>query len=202
MFFKKNKGSDKIDLGVLEAEGEANATSSVKLADVFFDDLDVVERLSSQRFVVVGRKGAGKSALANYIQGSMNQEPTAQCRIIKHDSIERELKLQGLESSSVLGLDFYKWLVMVNLIDLLVKHECVFEDLKAFDKLKEFLEINRGGIRITEQKIINSELTKSLGSETSFGVDAKPLKSFMKVNGMTSIKSLRNSPTIYEILSD
>ncbi|HAS6227578.1 TPA: hypothetical protein I7179_03790 [Vibrio vulnificus] len=202
VFFKKSKGSNKIDLGVLEAEGEAIASSSVKLSDVFFDDLEVIEKLNSQRFVVVGRKGAGKSALANFIYTSMNEEPTAQCRIIKHDSIERELKLQGLESSSVLGLDFYKWLVMVNLIDLLVKHESVFEDLKSFDKLKEFLEVNRGGVRITEQKLTGSELTKSLGSEATFGVDAKPLKSFMKVNGMTSIKNLRNSPTIYEILSD
>ncbi|CAH1541750.1 conserved hypothetical protein [Vibrio owensii] len=202
MFFKKSKGSNRIDLGVLEAEGESNSTSSVKLSDVFFDDLAVIEQLSSQKFVVVGRKGAGKSALANYIHSTMENSPTDECRIIKHDSIERELKLQGLDSGSVLGLDFYKWLVMVNLIDLLVAHELVFEDLKSFDKLKEFLEVNRGGIKITEQKITNTELTHSNNRESSFGVDAKPLKSFMKVNGMTTVKNLKNSPTIYEILSD
>lgn len=202
MFFKKNTGSQTIDLGVLEAEGEAGETSSIRLTDVFFDDLGIIDKLNSQRFIVVGRKGAGKSALANYIHSKMNQEATSQCKILKHDGIERELKLQKLDSNAVLGLDFYKWLVMVNLIELLVKHEAIFEDYKSFERLLEFLEVNRGGVKITEHKSTNTEHTASSGSQSYFGINAKPLKLFMKSNGMTTVKNIKNSPSIYEVLSD
>lgn len=202
MFFKKNKKNSKINLGVMEAEGESNESSSVKLLDVFDDDLGVLDELTSQKFIVIGRKGAGKSALASYIFYMMNNEPTDECSIIKHDSIERELNLQGLETGSVLSLDFYKWLVMVKLIELLLNQECLFGDLKSFEKLKEFIELNRGGIKITERKVVNEEFNGSRGNNVEFGIDAKPLKFFMKNNGLTSIKQVRNSPSIYEILPD
>jgi hypothetical protein len=202
VFFNRSKKSIKINLGVLEAEAETMLTSTVKLSDVFFDDLGIIDKLSSQRFIVVGRKGAGKSALANYINISMNDIPTSTCKIIKHDAIERELNIQGFNSDAVLGLDFYKWLVMVNLIDLLINHETLFEDIKAFERLKEFLEVNRGGVKITDKKVTSVETNNSNSNESSFGVDAKPLKMFMKVNGMSSVKNIKNSPSIYEILPD
>ncbi|MFT6987169.1 MAG: hypothetical protein ACJAT7_003022 [Psychromonas sp.] len=202
MFFNKSKKSSKINLGVIEAEGESNESSSVKLIEVFHDDLGILEELSSQKFIVIGRKGAGKSALASYIFHTMNNKATDECEIIKHDAIERELNLQGLEAGSVLSLDFYKWLVMVKLIELLLKQESLFSDLKAFEKLKEFIEINRGGVRITAKKVSNEEVSASKGSNFEFGIDAKPLKSFMKINDLTSVKQVKNSPSIYEILPD
>lgn len=202
VFFNKNRKSSKINLGVIEAEGESNASSSVKLLDVFHDDLGIIEELSSQKFIVIGRKGAGKSALASYIFHTMNNEATDECEIIKHDSIERELNLQGMVSGNVLSLDFYKWLVMVKLIELLLNQESLFSDLKAFDKLKEFIEINRGGVRITAKKVSSEETSSSNGTNFEFGVDAKPLKSFMKTNNLTSIKQVKNSPSIYEVLPD
>ena len=202
MFFKKGNISSRINLGIMEAEAESSASSSVKLIDVFHDDLGIIDELSSQKFIIIGRKGAGKSALASYIFQTMENEPTDACKIIKHDAIERELNLQGLESGSVLGLDFYKWLVMVTLIELLLKHENLFGDLKAFDKLKEFIEVNRGGVRISERKLVNEELSRSNGASFKLGVDAKALKSFMKINNLTSIKQVKNSPSIYEILPD
>lgn len=202
MFFNKSKKSSKINLGVMEAEGESNESSSVKLIEVFHDDLGILEELSSQKFIVIGRKGAGKSALASYIYQTMDAAPTDECEIIKHDAIERELNLQGLEGGGVLGLDFYKWLVMVKLIELLLNQESLFSNLKAFDKLKEFIEVNRGGVRITERKVSNEEVSASKGSNFEFGIDAKPLKAFMKTNDLTSVKQVRNSPSIYEILPD
>ncbi|WP_337911754.1 P-loop ATPase, Sll1717 family [Vibrio cholerae] len=202
MFFKRTKKTSKVNLGVNEAEGESITSSSVKLMDVFNDDLGVLEELLSQKFIVIGRKGAGKSALASYIFNTMDNEPTDECEIIKHDSIERELNLQGLESGSVLSLDFYKWLVMMKLIELLLKQESLFSDLKAFEKLKEFIEINRGGVRITERKVTNVEVSTSKTNSFEFGVDAKPLKAFMKTNDLSSVKQVKNSPSIYEILPD
>ncbi|MFL7034936.1 P-loop ATPase, Sll1717 family [Vibrio lentus] len=202
MFFKKGNKSSKINLGIMEAEAESSESSSVRLIDVFHDDLGVLEDLASQKFIVIGRKGAGKSALASYLYQMMENEPTDECQIIRHDAIERELHLQGFESGSVLGLDFYKWLVMVTLIELLMKHENLFSDLKSFDKLKEFIEVNRGGVRISERKVSSEELSKSKGQNYEFGIDAKPLKSFMKSNDLTAIKQVKNSPSIYEVLPD
>lgn len=89
VFFKKGSKSSKINLGIMEAEAESSVSSSVKLIDVFQDDLGVLEDLSSQKFIVIGRKGAGKSALASYIFQTMENEPTDECKIIKHDAIER-----------------------------------------------------------------------------------------------------------------
>ncbi len=186
----------------MEAEAESSASSSVKLIDVFHDDLGILADLASQKFIVIGRKGSGKSALASYVFQTMTDHATDECEIIKHDAIERELNLQGLQPGSVLGFDFYKWLVMVKLIELLLRHESILGDLKSFDKLKEFIEINRGGVRITERKISNEEVSTSKGANVEFGVDAKPLKSFMKINNLATVKKIKNTPSIYEILPD
>lgn len=201
-FFQKKIKKARRNLGVVEAEGESNENSSIRLMDVFHDDLGILEELASQKFIVVGRKGSGKSALASYIFQEVEQSPTAACQIIRHDEIQRELNIQGVDPNRALDLDFYKWLVMVALIELLMKHESAFYELKSFGKLKEFVEVNRGGVRVTEKKIVTEESAKSRERKSELGVDAKPLKAFMKSNDLTSVKQVKNSPTIHEVLPD
>lgn len=54
-------------LGAPEAEAEATATSRMPLVEVYEDFHQLLDGLSGEKFIVIGRKGAGKSAFAEYV---------------------------------------------------------------------------------------------------------------------------------------
>jgi hypothetical protein len=75
-FFKRltpenNSGQDNTTsdffIGTPEAEGETTSNSKMKLAEIFGDYLNVFPELDSEKFIITGRKGSGKSAIAEYI---------------------------------------------------------------------------------------------------------------------------------------
>jgi hypothetical protein len=51
-------------IGTPEAEGETTYNSKIKLGEIFGDYLNVFPELDSEKFIITGRKGAGKSAIA------------------------------------------------------------------------------------------------------------------------------------------
>ena len=68
MFFNGLRKKDKTALyfGAPEAEAESLPNSRVFLSDVYEDHHDLHTELASEKFIVVGRKGSGKSAFAEY----------------------------------------------------------------------------------------------------------------------------------------
>ncbi|EHH1051820.1 hypothetical protein J7I00_004564 [Vibrio parahaemolyticus] len=59
---RKNKAA--LFFGAPEAEAESLPTSRVSLFDVYEDHHDLFNELSNEKFIVIGRKGCGKSAFA------------------------------------------------------------------------------------------------------------------------------------------
>ena len=64
-------------IGTPEAEGETTYNSKIKLGEIFGDYLNVFPELDSEKFIITGRKGAGKSAIAEFIFYSASNDPNA-----------------------------------------------------------------------------------------------------------------------------
>ena len=53
-------------IGIPDAEAEAT-TAAIKLDTLFVDYLDVLKQINNEKFIVLGRKGTGKSAIGEHI---------------------------------------------------------------------------------------------------------------------------------------
>lgn len=164
---KKHNSTKNFYFGATEAEGENVADSN--LLDYFDDYLSILNRLEIGKFIFVGRKGAGKSAIAKYIKDTSNKTEHSFSKILKIGDFELENHIQETKFKDSKQKLIFEWLILVNLVKLIVKNECgVYTN--EFRKLKKFLEINSGIIDIDKHQFISGE--KNKGGEVNFA----PLK--------------------------
>ena len=157
-------------IGVAEAEGEAN-NQNILLRDVFVDNLDVFSHLDQGKFIILGRKGSGKSAIAEYLVSSMDEEPNIFSTIIGHDKIELERLIHEIHKSDTIGQheQLFKWVVLTQILKLMSDNQHI-QDWEETKLLKKFLERNRGFVGIDKYEIYDYE------TSTSFSIELENLK--------------------------
>jgi hypothetical protein len=167
-FFKKltteNEGhsgtTKNFFIGTPEAEGETTYNSRINLGEIFGDYLNVFPELDSEKFIVTGRKGAGKSAIAEYIFYTAKDDPNTFCDFIKTRDIDLNKivqigKEEGLPIEEKL---LFEWIILTKLIKLFTEDQSV-QKIKEFKDLKIFLERNSGLVDIKNYEI--SEIVKN-----------------------------------------
>jgi hypothetical protein len=170
-FFKRltndenyEKGTTKnFFIGTPEAEGETTHNSKIKLGEIFGDYLNVFPELDSEKFIITGRKGAGKSAIAEFIYYSASNDPNAFCEFIKTRDLDSSKivqigKEQGLPVEEKL---LFEWIILTKLIKLFTEDQSV-QSIKEFKDLNVFLKRNSGLVDIKSYEIAEIIRTKSL----------------------------------------
>lgn len=143
----------KIFIGSPEAESEATS-AKIKL-DLFFEDyLDILGQLNEEKFIVLGRKGNGKTAIGEHIYSLAQDEPNLFCKFIKKPDIDVEHivqigKSQGYEIERAL---LYKWIMLTHLLDLVLQNQAALQH-PAIGYIKQFVDRNRGFIDIRKDEI-------------------------------------------------
>lgn len=195
-YTNKASGTQKrIFLGSPEAEAEAASSARVPLLEVYEDYHGISDSLSAEKFIVIGRKGSGKSAFGAYIHTKSLHEPNLHCKFIKKSDINLE-KIIQLGTDAGVAVDsesFFKWIIYTSILSLFSKLETI-ENKKEYDNLKKFLDKNRGYIEVSELE------TKQLISKHGFDISIDYLKRFVssKLNKQIETKSERAS--YYKIL--
>lgn len=150
-------------IGTPEAEGETTYNSKIKLGEIFGDYLNVFPELDSEKFIITGRKGAGKSAIAEFIFYSASNDPNAFCEFIKTRDLDCNKIVQiGKE----LGLPveeklLFEWIILTKLIKLFTEDQSV-QSIKEFKDLSIFLKRNSGLVDIKSYEIAEIVRNKSL----------------------------------------
>lgn len=180
----------KVFLGSPEAEAEATSNSRMPLTEVYEDFHDLLDGLSGEKFIIVGRKGSGKSAFGEYVFSRSLSEPNLHCDFIrKSDSnLERAVQL-GQEAGLVIDSEsFFRWVIYTNMLRMFVDHPAIAES-KDYALLRGFLDKNSGYIKVNELEI------KQLVSKHGFDVAVEQFRRFMsaKYNRQVEIKSERAS---------
>ena len=157
-------------IGVAEAEGEAN-NKNILLRDVFVDDLDVFSHLEQGKFIILGRKGSGKSAIAEYLVSSMQEEPNVFSSIIGHDKIELERLIHGIykTESQKQHEQLFKWVVLTQILRLMSDNQNI-QYWEETSLLKKFMEKNRGLVGIDKYEIYDYE------TSTNFSIEIEQFK--------------------------
>lgn len=184
-----------IFLGSPEAEAESLATSRMPLHIVYEDFHGLSEALSAEKFIIMARKGCGKSAFAEYIQYKSEGDANFFCSFIKPNSINLELIVQlGKESGSAIEKEtLFKWIIYTKIIEMITDNEAI--KLEApFDHLSKFIRKNRGYIAI------DSLETKEAIQKQGFEIDIEHFKRFFTAKYKREFEIKQTKAPFYKLI--
>ena len=108
--------------GAPEAEGENIRGQS--LTDYFEDYLDILGELQKGKFIFVGRKGVGKSAIAKFIKDKSDESDDSFATILRVSDLGIEKQIQFEDASEDSYLLLFEWLILINTVKLIVNNDC------------------------------------------------------------------------------
>lgn len=161
---KLTKDTSEFHIGSPEAEAESTYNSKIKLAEVFEDFLEVIPRLASEKFIITGRKGNGKSAIAENIFFKAGNEPEYFCEFVKKADIDIEkiTQIANEADASISQELLIEWIILVKFVKLLTSNEAISNE-RAIQDLNTFLKKNSGFVDIKANQI--NEVVQSKGWE-------------------------------------
>lgn len=181
-------------MGAAEAEGEANNTA-ITLSEVFEDFLEILSQLNNEKFIVIGRKGSGKSAIGENLYSIAFDDPNLFATFIKKSDIDIEKIVQiGADQGVNLQPDLlFKWVILTQLLKLICQNENTVK-IKERQNLKLFLERNRGFVDIK-----NSEVLETI-KENGVQVNLEYLKRFCTATGSKKWTIKESKAEFYKLL--
>lgn len=196
-FINNNSGfsSKDIYLGAPEAEAEATFNSRLSLFDVYEDYNGLFHELSHEKFIILGRKGTGKTAFGEYIQHLAGKDPNLFCTFVKKNDTNLEHIVQiGQDCGHPVQIEaLFKWVILTRILRMFTENQAI-QDNKSYNLLREFLKKNSGYVDVR-----NTEL-KELVTKQGFDINIEYLRRFFtsKYNKSVDIKS--EKAAFYKIL--
>ncbi|MBR1880058.1 MAG: hypothetical protein IJ804_04845 [Prevotella sp.] len=182
-------------IGVVEAEGEVH-NKNILLNDVFVDYPDLIWHLDNGKFIILGRKGMGKSAVGEYLISMTHDQPNQFATMVSHHKIELEKLIQhsyqehSVENHSAL----FKWVVLTQILNLMTENEHI-QHWEEMDILNKFLKRNRGFVGIDKYEIYDHETAKG------FSINIEYLKRLCARLGI-DVKEKGGKAIYYKMLPD
>jgi len=163
-----------INFGDIDANDESLRYPQI-FADYFLNDKEFVEELTSKfKFLVLGRKGTGKTALGRFIEVKSKKDPTTFVKFLSFKQFPFN-DMFDMENKSEASPNQYKsawnWVILTQLGLSLIENQNLINDENVI-KLSKFFENNYGTLKIDSKKII--EDTK----KRKFTVSAKEILSY------------------------
>lgn len=148
-----------------QPEAESENVVGQGLVDYFEDYLGILSEMMVGKFLFVGRKGTGKSAIAKYIKDQSDKSEDSFACILRMSDIVIEKIVQQDDKEHEYAL--LEWLILLNLTKLIVKSGSA-KYTNEFGKLEKFLERNTGSVEVDQKELIERLTTKK--GEVSFDV--------------------------------
>lgn len=110
--------------------------------------------MNNEKFIVLGRKGTGKSAIGEHILSLAKNEANMFCDFIKKEDIDIEKivqigKIEGVRIER--GL-LYKWIVLTKFVVLFAENQSL-TCIKGMKYLSDFIKKSRGFINIKNYEV-------------------------------------------------
>ncbi|MBQ8958045.1 MAG: hypothetical protein IJ057_06040 [Bacteroidales bacterium] len=183
-------------IGIPEAEAEAT-TASIKLDTFFVDYLDVLKQLNNEKFIVLGRKGTGKSAIGEHVLSLAKNEANMFCDFIKKEDIDIEKIVQiGKEEGVIIerGL-LYKWIVLTKFVALFAENQSL-ACVKGMNYLSDFIKKSRGFINIKNYEV------KEIIHQYGLSVSIEYFKRYLSASGNTNKQYKYEKAEFYKLIPD
>lgn len=182
-------------LGAPEAEAETS-NNKLSLHDVFEDFLNVIPQLENGKFIILGRKGCGKSAIGEYLQIMMKDEPNIFTTLVDKSKINLEKVTQKGYKPEIEDLHelLFKWVILTQILNMLQQNEKA-KEMSEYNHLRNFLKTNRGYVGVDRYQLSEVEITKG------FQVKIEYLRRFFSAFGK-SFDFKGNHAEFYKLIPD
>lgn len=194
-------------------DGKKEALYRSDFERFFYNYEDIYSELNSkEKFIVLGRKGSGKTILAEYFRKKSVDEPCHFCdiRSYKDFKFHELVQLKSNDISPNEYISIWEWVILLDFARMTLQDNGI-RDNKLKDKLDKFFKDNHYSISIDSQKII--EITKSnkiqgeafhIGGELA---ESKKYSASSYLNYLEDLKEtvlglLKNSSSSYTIFYD
>lgn len=148
------------DIYLGENDGKKEAVYRADFERYFIDIGRINEKLKEDKyFLILGRKGSGKTYLGQYIKKISSQDALHFCDVSSYKDFKFQ-ELVQLKSSDIKPNEYYeiwRWLLLLDLGKLCLSDHGIPE-CDAKNKLSSFFEANYHSIEIDAKKVI--EITK------------------------------------------
>jgi len=173
------------DLYFGKNDGKEEAAFNQDFDHFYFNyDDNYSKILQPDKFLLLGRKGSGKSILAEYIlKESKKSENPWFCEIVSYKEFNFN-EMIFLKSENVTPNEYteiWHWLTLINISKMLLKDQSLTHNLE-YEKLRRFFIQNYNSIEIDSNKVI--QITKKNEINASF------LKEILSLGGGTSSEKL------------
>jgi hypothetical protein len=120
--------------------------------------------LENEKFIISGRKGSGKTAIAEHIYELASEDPNTFCDFVRKGEFDIQKVTQiGKEVGHELNETLlYEWLILTKLLQLVSQNESA-TDKKLYKDLNLFIKKNSGFVNIKNYEI--KEVLKKEGIE-------------------------------------
>lgn len=162
---RNNRDANTGNLYFGKPEAESEDVKGQGLVEYFDDYLGILSEMQVGKFLFVGRKGTGKSAIAKYVKDMSDKNDNSFACIIRMSDIVIEKIVQQDDKEREYAL--IEWLVLLNLTKLIVKSGSA-KYTREFDKLEKFLERNTGSVDVDQKELIERMTSKK--GEVNFDI--------------------------------
>lgn len=163
-------------LGKPDADAEGNSNGHLSFDNFFEDFVDITSNINSGRFIILGRKGAGKSAYVKWVMDRQENDLETYADKIKGEDLKLQQLLQNLpaevdERHSLL----FEWVIQMKLIELIAKSTRASSS-DGVTALKKFFQDNSGLMTLDGLSTTSMKKTRDLTIDLSSISRLLPLK--------------------------
>lgn len=160
--------TDGFFFGAPEAEAEKKYEKKNNVS--FFDDyFEVIDEISSNKFIISGRKGTGKSAVVKYILDNKREDETYADVVLPKDYVLYKSVIETEDGVSITATMIWEWIVLTRFVKMILDTKAN-RYYKEYKPLELFWKNNSGFLEI--EKFDIKEIIKSKKNQLSIG----PLK--------------------------
>lgn len=192
---RSGRNKNALYLGAPEAEADAGPASRMPLGKVYEDCHNLTEALTHEKFVIVGRKGSGKSAYAEYLSELAGSEPNLFCTFVRAADFNLEQLVQlGRAMGDPIEIEpLFRWLIYTHLLRTFANSAAVASN-RDYELLRQFLDKNSGYIDIRDFEI------RELVQKHGFEVSVEYFKRFLSGRYKRDVEAKSGRAPFYKLL--
>ena len=132
-------------------DGEDEALENPEFDKFFFNYNKIIEKsLRPLKYLILGKKGTGKTLLCEYLNKSLNEKKDSYCELVAFNEFRihmlRQLKIEDTPANEFIPI--WKYVILIELTKVVLKNEDI-EGHKEFKILKSFIDSNYENLILT-----------------------------------------------------
>ncbi|QYJ70267.1 hypothetical protein K0H59_14675 [Shewanella sp. FJAT-51649] len=194
-------------------DGKKEAIYKDNFEEFFINENGIFDQIQrKEKFLVLGRKGSGKTFLAHYMKKVSSKNKSWNCEIRSYKDFKFQ-ELVNLKTEDVKPNEYYeiwRWMLLLDLSRSILKDSNMKEN-EHRDKIESFFEENYKSIDIDSKRIIEiTKANKIRGSvfrsfiESNFGdkIETGSYLDYIEALEYSVVQALKFSDTVHNILYD